>query len=116
MLVADLPAWSPMLRSRTRLAELRKRHLVDPSLAAALLGADAHGLLADPNTLCYLFESMVARDVQGLKPLPAGCRESRPARAGQATVVGPSAANAVRSVSSRRQRRAWSGGSVGPRR
>lgn len=63
MLIADLPAWSPQLRSRTRLAELSKRHLVDPSLAASLLGANPDRLIKDPNTLGYLFESLVARDV-----------------------------------------------------
>lgn len=64
MVLADLPPWSPQLRSRTRLTELSKRHLTDPSLAASLLGADAKRLLRDPNTLGYLFESLVARDVQ----------------------------------------------------
>ncbi|MQA62288.1 MAG: DUF4143 domain-containing protein [Actinophytocola sp.] len=64
MLLADLPAWSPELRSRTRLVELSKRHLVDPSLAAALLGADTDRLLGEPATLGYLFESLAARDVQ----------------------------------------------------
>lgn len=64
MLLADLPAWSPQLRSRTRLAELGKRHLVDPSLAASLIGANAERLLKDPNTLGYLFESLVTRDLQ----------------------------------------------------
>lgn len=64
MLLADLPAWSPQLRSRTRLTELAKRHLVDPSLAASLLGASAERLLGDPKTLGYLFESLVARDLQ----------------------------------------------------
>lgn len=64
MLLADLPAWSPQLRSRTRLAELGKRHFVDPSLAASLIGANAERLLKDPNTLGYLFESLVVRDVQ----------------------------------------------------
>lgn len=64
MILGDLHAWSPRLRSRTRLVELGKRHLIDPSLAAALIGATAERLLKDPNTLGYLFESLVARDVQ----------------------------------------------------
>ncbi|MGH3949387.1 MAG: ATP-binding protein, partial [Pseudonocardiaceae bacterium] len=63
MLIEDLPAWDPQLRSRTRLAGLPKRHLVDPSLAAALLGSNAERLLRDPQTLGYLFESLAARDV-----------------------------------------------------
>lgn len=64
MLLADLPAWSPEMRSRTRLAELKKRHLIDPSVAASLLGSNAGRLLRDPKTFGYLFESLVARDVQ----------------------------------------------------
>lgn len=64
MLIEDLPAWSPELRSRTRLAELTKRHLADPSLSAALLGADRHRLLTDPNTLGFLFESLATRDLR----------------------------------------------------
>ncbi|WP_166352952.1 ATP-binding protein [Phytoactinopolyspora limicola] len=63
MLTSDLPAWSPELRSRTRLAELSKRHLVDPSLAASLLGSNAERLLKNPFILGSLFESLVTRDL-----------------------------------------------------
>lgn len=64
MLIEDVPAWSPQLRSRTRLGGLPKRHLVDPSLAASLLGADAARLLTDVATFGHLFESLVTRDVR----------------------------------------------------
>lgn len=64
MLIEDLPAWSPELRSRTRLAELAKRHFVDPSLAASLLGASPKRLLDDANTLGFLFESLATRDLR----------------------------------------------------
>lgn len=64
MLIEDLPAWSPQLRSRTRLTEVPKRHFVDPSLSAGLLGADRDRLLRDPNTLGYLFESLALRDIR----------------------------------------------------
>lgn len=63
-LVEDLPAWSPRLRSRTRLIDTPKRHLVDPSLAASLLGADPGRLRTDGETLGFLFESLVTRDVR----------------------------------------------------
>ena len=64
MVVDDLEAWNPELRSRTRLMTTPKRHLVDPSLAAALMGCDPIRLLGDLNTLGYLFESLAARDVR----------------------------------------------------
>lgn len=41
-----------------------KRHFVDPSLAVAALGADPARLLADPETLGLLFESLVIRDLR----------------------------------------------------
>jgi len=64
MVVDDVPAWSPRLRSRARLVEIPKRQLVDPSLAAALMRCDAERLLNDLETLGFLFESMVARDLR----------------------------------------------------
>lgn len=64
MVVDDVEAWNPALRSRTRLMTTPKRHLVDPSLAAALMECDPARLLGDLNTLGYLFESLAARDVR----------------------------------------------------
>lgn len=64
MVVDDVEAWNPELRSRTRLMTTPKRHLVDPSLAAALMECDPERLLGDLNTLGYLFESLAARDVR----------------------------------------------------
>lgn len=60
----EVPAWSPRLRSRTRLAGAAKRHFVDPSLAAHLMGADAPRLRSDLETMGFLFESLVTRDVR----------------------------------------------------
>ena len=62
--VEDVPAWSPQLRSRSRLRGAPKRQLVDPSLAATALGADPGRLLADLETLGFLFESMCVRDLR----------------------------------------------------
>lgn len=64
MVVDDVDAWSPELRSRTRLMTTPKRHLADPSLAAALMECDPDRLLGDLNTLGYLFESLATRDVR----------------------------------------------------
>lgn len=62
--VEDLPAWSPALRSRGVLRSSVTRHFVDPSLAAAALGAGPDRLLRDPETLGFLFESLVIRDLR----------------------------------------------------
>jgi uncharacterized protein len=64
MIVDEVEPWSPSLRSRSRLISVPKRHLVDPSLAAGLLGCSPGRLLADLNTFGYLFESLAARDIR----------------------------------------------------
>ncbi|MCY3924320.1 MAG: DUF4143 domain-containing protein [bacterium] len=63
-LVEDLPVWPVRLRSRARLQQSPKRHFVDPSLAAAVLGATPSRLLDDLATLGLLFESLVVRDLR----------------------------------------------------
>lgn len=62
--VEDLPAWSPALRSRGVLRSSPTRHFVDPSLAAAVLNAGPERLLGDTETLGFLFESLVIRDLR----------------------------------------------------
>ncbi len=64
MIVDEVDAWSPELRSRTRLMSTPKRHLVDPSLAAALLQSGPDRLLAELQTLGFLFESLATRDLR----------------------------------------------------
>ena len=64
MVVEDQPAWSPNLRSRTRLRAAAVRHFVDPSLAVAALGIAPDRLLADLKFLGFLFESLVIRDLR----------------------------------------------------
>ncbi|MDO5513161.1 ATP-binding protein [Corynebacterium sp.] len=63
-LIEDQPAWATTLRSRTSLVQMPKRHLADPSLAAALLGATPQRLLADLETLGILFESQTIHDLR----------------------------------------------------
>lgn len=64
MVVEEQPAWGPHLRSRAVVRQAPVRHFVDPSLAVAALNASPARLLADPNTLGLLFESMVIRDLR----------------------------------------------------
>ena len=64
IVVDDVEAWNPQLRSRSRLMSTPKRHLVDPSLACALMECGPTRLLGDLNTMGYLFESLAVRDVR----------------------------------------------------
>lgn len=64
MITEEQPAWTPHLRSRSRARTAPKRHFVDPSLAAAALGATPAKLLRDVETLGLLFESLVVRDLR----------------------------------------------------
>lgn len=52
------------LRSPIRIKQAEKRHLSDPSLAAALLNATPEMLLNDLNTLGFLFEALCERDLK----------------------------------------------------
>jgi uncharacterized protein len=75
-LIEDQPAWSPRLRSRIRLAVTPKRHLADPSLAVAALGATPERLLtSEIEWTGFLFESQVVHDLRVLaQPLRAEVR------------------------------------------
>jgi predicted AAA+ superfamily ATPase len=64
MIVEQLPAWSPHIRSADTLRKTPKRHFVDPSLAVGALGLSVEKLLADLNYFGFLFESMVVRDLR----------------------------------------------------
>lgn len=64
MVIEDLPAWRPALRSRARLRAAPVRHLADPSLAATALGASPSRLLREIEWMGFLFESLVVRDLR----------------------------------------------------
>ena len=64
MIIEDQPAWTPHLRSRSRLRGAAKRHFVDPSLAVAALRADPDRLLRELAWFGFLFESLVIRDLR----------------------------------------------------
>ena len=66
LILEEQPAWGPHLRARSRVRQAAKRHLVDPSLAVAALGATAERLTRDLNLLGLLFESLVVRDLRVL--------------------------------------------------
>lgn len=64
-LVEDQEAWKPSMRSRVRVNATPKRHLADPSLAIAALGATPDRLLGTEIELTgFLFESQVVHDLR----------------------------------------------------
>jgi predicted AAA+ superfamily ATPase len=64
MIYEPLEAWSPILRDKARVRRKPVHHLVDPALAAALLGAGPAELGRDLKTFGLLFESLAARDLR----------------------------------------------------
>lgn len=62
--VEDAPRWPIHLRSRKPLRGAPKRHLVDPSLAAATLRATPGKLADDLGAFGLLFESLAVRDLR----------------------------------------------------
>lgn len=63
-LIENLAGWEPPMRAKARVRVKPKRYFVDPSLAAALMGATPSRLLKDMQTLGLLFENLVLRDLR----------------------------------------------------
>ena len=63
-LIENQDAYSPVFRSRTRLKIGAKRHFCDPSIPAAIVGANEKNLMKDLQFLGYLFESLVEHDLR----------------------------------------------------
>jgi predicted AAA+ superfamily ATPase len=62
-LVPEQKAWGEHLRSKTQIRKSPKRHLIDPSLAVAALGANVNSLLDDRETCGLIFESFVFHEL-----------------------------------------------------
>ena len=62
--IEDLPAWNPNLRSKTAIRTSDTRYFVDPSIAAAALGAGPRDLLLNPETFGFIFETLSMRDLR----------------------------------------------------
>jgi predicted AAA+ superfamily ATPase len=69
MIVNDLPAWNTHIRSSARLRKSPKRHLCDPSLAAAALGVSASTLIDNMEYFGFLFESLAVHEIRVLANL-----------------------------------------------
>jgi hypothetical protein len=64
MVVEDVPAWAPHMRSTTPLRKSSTRYMTDPSLGVAALGVGPQQLLGDLNAAGFHFEAMVVRDLR----------------------------------------------------
>ena len=59
----DTP-YSTNIRSSIRVKQSKKRHLADPSIAAAILNLTEEKLIGDLETFGFLFEALVERDLK----------------------------------------------------
>lgn len=64
MIVEDVNAWNPALRSKTALRSSRKRNFIDPSIAAQAFAVSPSYFDQDYKTLGFLFESLCIRDLK----------------------------------------------------
>lgn len=62
--VEDVPAWNPNLRSKTAIRTTDTRYYVDPSIAAAALGAGPNDLIQDLNFFGFILETLCIRDLR----------------------------------------------------
>lgn len=60
----NLPAWNPILRSKTAIRTSVKRHFTDPSIATAVMRLSPSRLLEDFQYFGFLFESLCIRDLR----------------------------------------------------
>jgi predicted AAA+ superfamily ATPase len=72
MVVEDQPAWAPHLRSKSIARGAVRRHLADPSLAAAALAATPARMLNNLNLMGFMFESLAVRDLRVYAQAHAG--------------------------------------------
>lgn len=63
-LINNQKPFAASVRSSVRIKQAVKRHFVDPSISAALLGVTSSSLLNDLETLGLLFEALCERDLQ----------------------------------------------------
>jgi len=63
MILYEQPAFNPHIRSSASLRKSPKRHLCDPSLAAAALGLDKESLIKDIKYTGFLFESLATHEL-----------------------------------------------------
>lgn len=63
-IIDDIDAWSPNIRSQTRIRTGMKRNFIDPSIAVASLNIGPEYFNSDFRTLGFLFECLCIRDLK----------------------------------------------------
>jgi hypothetical protein len=64
MIIEDITAWCPSIRSKSAIRSSKKRNFIDPSIAAAALSISPEYFSCDYQTLGFLFESLCIRDLK----------------------------------------------------
>lgn len=62
-IIDEIEAWKPNIRNKTAIRTSRKKSMIDPSLAVAVLGYSPKELMLDFCTYSLLFENLVNRDL-----------------------------------------------------
>jgi uncharacterized protein len=63
-IIENVEAWTPKLRSASKIRTKAKKQFVDPSIAVVALGASVKDLSEDLETFGFFFESLVTRDLR----------------------------------------------------
>ena len=72
MIIEDIDAWCPAIRSKSAIRSSPKRNLIDPSIAVSALGINPEYFSDDYKTLGFLFESLCIRDLKVYSSLMDG--------------------------------------------
>ena len=64
MIIENVDAWGPAIRSKTSIRSSQKRNFIDPSIATAAFGVSPEYFDKDYKTLGFLFESLCIRDLK----------------------------------------------------
>lgn len=70
LVIEDIEAWCPAIRSKTAIRSSLKRSFCDPSIAVALLGLSPEALTTQLKTFGFIFEQMCIRDLKALREGP----------------------------------------------
>jgi len=63
-IIEPIEAWTPKLRSASKIRTKPKKQFTDPSIAVVAMGASRQELLNDLETFGFFFESLVTRDLR----------------------------------------------------
>ena len=64
MIIEDIEAWCPAIRSKSAIRSSKKRNFIDPSIGVAAMGLSPEYFSQDYKTLGFLFESLCIRDLK----------------------------------------------------